>query len=137
MKAKFEKGHYGPYSHDLMHLLIYLNGHYIKFKSEETKPTTTVYLVEEKLPEVEAFCNAHLSSEQKERLDRILELIEGFESPYGLELLATVDFIRTKSPSLTVSEIQEQIHSWTSRKRELMKPHHIQVAFDRLTQTFS
>ena len=134
MKATFEKGHFGPYSHEIMHLLNHLNGNFVKFDQGSTKPDTTVQLNEHRLNEVEDFYKNGLSPEQKLRIKITLDLIEGFESPYGLELLATVDFIRFKSPKIEVGEIEREISEWTDRKREIMKNQHIRAAFVRLTE---
>ena len=61
-------------------------------------------------------------------------LIEGFESPYGMELLASVHWVATHSeeratdPESTI----EAIHRWTERKQRAMKPEHIRIAWQRL-----
>lgn len=90
LNLKYEKGHYGPYSHRLQHLAKYLNGYFLNFKHEAIKPDTPVYL--RNLDKVEIYNKENLTSKQNNRLTEIQNLIEGFESPYGLELLATVDF---------------------------------------------
>jgi len=134
LNLKFEKGIYGPYSHQLQHLLKYLNGWYLQFRHEQTSPGTTMKL--NHIEKVEEYCKNNLSAQQKERLGRLETLIEGFESPYGLELLATVDFIQQQTNKNKPGDIEKEISQWTNRKKELMKPYHIKVAHQRVNSFF-
>ena len=134
LNLQYEKGHYGPYSHRLQHLVKYLNGYYLNFKHEETKPSTLVYL--NNLNKVELYNQENLTSEQNKRLQDVQNLIEGFESPYGLELLATVDFIYKQKNIEHTEDIISQIGDWTKRKKKIMKPFHIKVAHQRLKEYY-
>lgn len=135
LNLQYEKGYYGPYSHRLQHLAKYLNGYFLNFKHEETKPSTPVYL--RNLDKIEAYNKENLTSEQNTRLKEVQSLIEGFESPYGLELLATVDFIYQKEKIEETDKVIEEIGNWTKRKKKLMKPFHIKVAHQRLKEYYS
>lgn len=134
LNLEYEKGHYGPYSHRLQHLAKHLNGYFLNFKHEATKPGTLVYL--RNLDKVEIYNKENLTSEQNNRLTEIQNLIEGFESPYGLELLATVDFIYQEEKIEDTNKIIEEIENWTKRKKKLMKPYHIKVAHQRLKEYY-
>lgn len=134
LNLQYEKGHYGPYSHRLQHLIKYLNGYYLNFKHEETKPSTLVYL--NNLDKVEFYNQENLTSKQKKRLQDVQNLTEGFESPYGLELLATVDFIYKQENIEDTEEIISQIGNWTKRKKKIMKPFHVKVAHQRLKEYY-
>lgn len=134
LNLQYEKGYYGPYSHRLQHLIKYLNGYFLNFRHEATKPSTPVYL--KHLDKVEAYNKKNLSTEQQDRLSELQNLIEGFESPYGLELLATADFIYQQKQVKDTEELIKQIGNWTRRKKELMKPFHIQVASQRLQEYY-
>jgi len=115
LNLTFDKGFYGPYSHQLQHLLEYLNGHYLSFEHEGTSPDIVIQLKE--TDEVLLYAEKHLTKEQNERLNRLQTLIEGFESPYGLELLATIDFIREKDNHPDLHVIEKEIGLWTKRKK--------------------
>ncbi|MEA3448983.1 MAG: macro domain-containing protein [Bacteroidota bacterium] len=131
LNLEYDKGYYGPYSHRLQHLLKYLNGWYLNFKNEQTKPGTIVDL--NYTAQVEKYTYNELSADQKNRLENLQQLTEGFESPYGLELLATVDFIYLNTGLSDKTQILQEIEKWTNRKKELMKPFHIETAFARLS----
>lgn len=128
MNLKFEKGTYGPYAHQLFHLLKYLNGCFIWFKEEDNRPGATINIDKTKYKLVEDYINNSISDDQKARLKKVLKAIEGFESPFGLELLATVDFVIQNTQTSQYGIILKDIYNWTSRKRNIMKPYHIEVA---------
>lgn len=134
LNLQYEKGHYGPYSNRLHHLLKYLNGYYLNFKHEETKPSSTVSI--NHFDKISSYAQKELNEDQLDRLKKIRELIEGFESPYGLELLATVDYIFQNEDIKNTDEIISKIGEWTKRKKEIMKPFHIQAANDRLKKYY-
>jgi O-acetyl-ADP-ribose deacetylase (regulator of RNase III)/uncharacterized protein YwgA len=128
LNLEFEKGTYGPYAHRLFHLLKYLNGYFIRFREEENTPGTIITIEAGRYPLVEDYIADELSEEKKERLQKVLKAIEGFESPFGLELLATVDFIVQQTRASDYETIMKDISNWTSRKKEIMKPYHVAVA---------
>jgi hypothetical protein len=117
-------------------LLKYLNGYFLKFKADENKPGTVIQIQEFRLEVVKDYFDKNVTELQKARIDKLLALIEGFESPYGLELLATTDFVMQKTNTNDINQIKNEIYNWTNRKRNLMKPSHIEVALERLKQIF-
>ncbi|MEE9257314.1 MAG: Appr-1-p processing protein, partial [bacterium] len=84
--------------------------------------------------EAATFLNKNL--ETKEALVRVSALIEGFETPYGLELLATVYWIAQEKPE-TKEDVQfaiEGVHGWSAYKKKSFKPAHIKAAWRRLKE---
>lgn len=128
LNLEFEKGTYGPYAHRLYHLLRYLNGYFIRFNWEENNPGTSITIDNSKYSLVEEYVERDIDDARKERLEKVIKAIEGFESPYGLELLATVDFIIQQTHTTSYEDIINDISNWTTRKKEIMKPYHIEVA---------
>src|SRR5271170_3582595 len=93
LRLRFEKSTYGPYADNLRHLLHRFEGHFtLGFGDGRNKPDTQIELLPQSAEEADEFLNrnAEQSRESLQRLKRVAELIEGFESPYGMELLATV-----------------------------------------------
>jgi O-acetyl-ADP-ribose deacetylase (regulator of RNase III) len=130
----YQKGIYGPYAHNLTHLLKKINNTYIQYDENKTAPMTPIQMIEAKYDEIETFFKFRLSEDQHNKISRLVEFIEGFESPYGLELLATIDFIYTQTQKDTIEEIESEIGNWTDRKREIMKSKHIEIAIERLRE---
>ncbi len=132
LHLKFEKGTYGPYSHNLHHFLSFLNGSYLIFNSENNSPDTLIEIIQDMIPDIEEFAGNKLSDVQMKRLNDSINLIDGFQTPFSLEVLATVDFILQYNKDFTQEDILKNIRNWTKRKRQLMKPYHIEVAYNRL-----
>ena len=64
----------------------------------------------------------------------VASLIEGWENPYGLELLATVHWALTKTrPKLqTSADVCSYVAKWTPRKAKLFKQAQVDRAIDHL-----
>jgi len=64
-----------------------------------------------------------------QRVDRIARLIDGSETPYGMELLGTAHWaVSEEGVGSDLARIIERVQSWNARKREVMKPEHISAA---------
>ena len=74
------------------------------------------------------------NADEKARIDRIASLMDGFETPYGMELLASVhwvvahDHISADKADTVIASIKE----WDDRKARTFKDKHIGIALDRL-----
>jgi O-acetyl-ADP-ribose deacetylase (regulator of RNase III) len=133
LKLHFEKGIYGPYSGKVRHLLYVLNGYYLKgYEQKDRKPFEPLEIVVEKASEVKGYIQASLSREEQARLKEVADFIEGFESPYGLELLATVDFLINEMQSFDTKLIGEKL--WSERKKNMFPAKHIELAVSHLQQ---
>jgi len=133
LNLRFEKGYYGPYASNLNKVLEALSPNFISYTGELNKPATVINLVQERKAETEKVIEG-LQPEQKERLSLLSKMIEGFESTFGLELLATVAFALEECPSCSKQEIINNIQTWTERKKELFTPHLISVSYDRVKE---
>jgi O-acetyl-ADP-ribose deacetylase (regulator of RNase III) len=134
LRLRFTKGRYGPYSDNLRHVLAELEGHYISgfgdgsARVAEAEPLKVLNADD---PVIEQELLAH--PETKERIDRVLKLADGYESPYGMELLATVHWVNHHSDvGCDVQRTADAIGQWSERKQRLFTPHHIEKAMASL-----
>ena len=127
----FEKHTYGPYAAELRHVLTKMDGAYLHGVGDGTK-TSEITIVDTALQDAEAFLASQKDGETALRVEKIARLIDGFDTPYGMELLATVHWIAAEKPTAGVDEIVKAVQAWNDRKREIMKPSHIKAAYDRL-----
>jgi O-acetyl-ADP-ribose deacetylase (regulator of RNase III) len=138
LRLNYATGHYGPYAENVNHVLRTIEGHYIRGFGDRSRPVSEAAPIE-LLPgaaeEAEAFLRT--SPETLQRFHRVIKLIDGFESPYGLELLATVHWVAThedraarKDADLAVRLVQ----SWSGRKERLFTERHIKIAWERLNE---
>lgn len=131
MKLEFVKGTYGPYSGKVRHVLYAMNGFYLKgYEQKDAGPFEALELVTSKKKDVATYLSTNASASEKERLEKVASLIEGFESAYGLELLATVDFLMVEERT----KDEEALHKllWSQRKTNLFSKEHIQLAVSHL-----
>jgi O-acetyl-ADP-ribose deacetylase (regulator of RNase III) len=132
--VEFVKHHYGPYADVLRHVLERMDGHFITgYGDGRNQPDTPIRLLPEAAEEAERFLRDHPAT--RERFERVAELIEGFETPFGMELLATVHWVATREdgandPESALSAVQ----AWNTRKANLMRLEHVRAAWERLKQ---
>lgn len=62
------------------------------------------------------------------RLARVADLVEGFETPFGLELLSTVHWVVTRDGAADVDQAVERTYAWNERKARF-SPRQIALAF--------
>jgi O-acetyl-ADP-ribose deacetylase (regulator of RNase III) len=120
LKLQFAKGPYGPYAENLRHILHDIEGYYISgYGAGGDQPNKVLKLV----PGAVEDARRVLSEQPKtrERFERVIQLVEGFESPYGLELLATVHWIATREHPATVDELVQLFHAWADRKQRFTR----------------
>jgi len=68
----------------------------------------------------------------REGYERLARLIDGFETPYGLELLATTHWVATGEQAAGPDEAASLIRAWSARKQQLFTVRHVTKAWDRL-----
>jgi len=117
LRLRYVKAPYGPYAENLRHVLHAVEGHLISgYANGGDAPNKPLTLVPGAVEEAEQYLDAH--SATNERLNRTTSLVEGFETPYGLELLSTVHWVVTKESAQDLSRISELVHNWNPRKRQ-------------------
>ena len=134
LRLNYEAGRYGPYAHNLNKVLELLEGHFIRGYGDTQKPDVEIELLEGAIKEADAFLTN--KEESNKRLARVGRLVEGFETPYGMELLSSVHWVAVKHdpPAMNRSSAIESVHLWNERKRKMFKPDHIGIAWDRLVE---
>ncbi len=132
LKLRYQKGTYGPYAENLRHVLSHIEGYFITgYGDAEDRPDKQIELRPEASQRAEAFLRKH--RETRTRLDRVGDLIGGFETPFGMELLATVHWVATQEGASNADEAVAKTYAWNSRKR-MFKEKHIRIAWDVLNQ---
>lgn len=138
LRLNYDAGHYGPYAPNLNKVLEAMEGHFVRGYGDSQKPNEQIELMAGAIEEANAFLERDETS--KQRLTRVAELIEGFETPYGMELLATVHWVAHRSApgSTGVATNAEQavtrVHAWNPRKASVFQPKHVRVAWLTLAE---
>ncbi|MDD4952907.1 MAG: Appr-1-p processing protein, partial [Desulfovibrionaceae bacterium] len=134
LRLHFVKGHYGPYADNLRHVLNLLDRHYIiGWGDAPNSPLTPLRILPEALQAAEAWLADH--PDTMARFQRVVSLSEGFESPYGMELLGTVHWVAVKEidpAQLGVDAVLAVVQAWTDRKSRMFSRQHVEVALDQI-----
>jgi O-acetyl-ADP-ribose deacetylase (regulator of RNase III) len=131
LRLKFVKQRYGPYADAARHAVERLEGHYLTGFGDGTGDAS-VSLLPDASQEAEAFLSDH--PETLERYERVAQLIDGFETPYGLELLATTHWVAVHEDAEDPGAAAELVREWSQRKGRLFTDEHVAVAWRRLDE---
>lgn len=131
LRLRFVKGKFGPYADNLNHVLQRIDGHFIRGFGDRSRDAE-IHLMRNAAEEAEVFLKDDESA--YEHLELVREIIHGFETPYGLELLSTVHWVANTNPEIKddVQKIVEEVHNWNERKRKIFREKHIRKAWEHL-----
>ena len=143
LRLKFGANRYGPYSDRLRHLLDGLDGSYLhcERRLSDARPTDLIWFDEARRDQVNQYMTKGDGKPYREALERTARLVDGFESPLGLELLATVDWlIARQDVAPSIEAIKDGLRRWpggtqaASRKQRLFDDRLIDLALRRLAR---
>ncbi|MEQ1566111.1 MAG: macro domain-containing protein [Myxococcota bacterium] len=131
LRLNYARQVYGPYADELYHLLHRLEGHFLHGLVDR-RPEAVLQVEHEAVEEASRFLDQE--HDVQPRFQRVARLIEGFETPYGMELLATVHWVAKEEPAArTDPEVAlRAVQAWSARKRSQMRPSHVRTAWQRL-----
>jgi len=130
LRLTYRKAPYGPYSENLRHVLSHIEGHFISgYGDAGDDPDKQIELKPTAAETAEGFLHTHPATQS--RFERVVDLIEGFETSFGMELLATVHWVGTREGAKTADEAVAKTYEWNDRKR-MFKEQHIRIAWDVL-----
>lgn len=131
LRLKYVQAPYGPYAENLRHVLRAIEGHLVAgYADGGDAPDKPLSLVPGAVEDAAAFLDEHAAT--RARFDRVGSLVEGFETPFGLELLATVHWIaRHGDPVSSMDDVVARTYAWNARKRQFT-PRQIGIAVNML-----
>jgi O-acetyl-ADP-ribose deacetylase (regulator of RNase III) len=132
LRLQFNKGLYGPYAENLRHVLRDVEGHLVSgYADGGDAPDKQLAVVPGAVSDAEMFLQDDAAT--RERFDRVADLVEGFETPFGLELLATVHWVATHEGATTADQARDRTYAWNNRKNQFSH-RQIGLAFDVLAK---
>ncbi len=132
LKLKFVKHYYGPYAENLRHVLNHIEGHMISgYADGGDTPHKQLSLVTHAVTDAENLLQK--SEATLEKFERVSTLVDGFESPSGLELLATVHWLAKHEGVESPPSIVKRTHEWNDGKKRF-SPRQIELAFQHLSK---
>jgi hypothetical protein len=142
LDLRFVANRYGPYADQLRHLLDGLDGSYLHGEKPlaVAGPLDSIWFEPSKKAEFEGFLASDAASRSLPALESTARIIDGFESPLGMELLATVDWLlHEERRAPTVATIREGLRTWpggraaAARKLRIFDDRILGLALERLT----
>lgn len=127
LKLQFAKAPYGPFAENLRHVLQNVEGHYVSgYFDGGDSPSKPLQLVPGAIEDAgRALAN---DTESRKRFDAVADLVEGFESPFGLELLSSVHWVMTREGARTSQQAIEKVYAWNERKARFT-PEQLELAY--------
>ncbi len=132
LRLKYKQGFYGPYAENLRHVLQAIEGHLlVGYADGGDAPDKELEILPGAIEMASRFLEGY--PDTGARLDRVSQLVEGFESSFGLELLSTVHWVRAHSQVTAISDLVRLTYEWGERKKQFT-PRQIELANTILSQ---
>jgi O-acetyl-ADP-ribose deacetylase (regulator of RNase III) len=132
LQLQFTKGPFGPYAENLRHVLNAIEGHLVSgYADGGDAPDKQIKLVPGAIEDATTFLQS--KADTQAHFERVSDLVEGFESPFGLELLATVHWIASEEQVETLDDVIAHTYAWNDRKKQFSR-RQISVAVDTLSR---
>jgi O-acetyl-ADP-ribose deacetylase (regulator of RNase III) len=144
LNLQFEAHVYGPYADRLRHLLDNMDGSYLRSdkRISDSEPLDVIWFDDSKKEYLQAYLKGDEVKPYIKALQETSALIDGFESPFGMELLSTVDWLICKqNVAPTLDAIKQGIRDWPAsahsaqRKAGLFDDRSIEIALERLSSS--
>ena len=132
LKLKYTKGLYGPYAENLRHVLHQIEGHFISgYADGGDQPDKELELVPGAAEDAREVLGR--SPRTRQHFDNVTDLVKGFESSFGLELLSTVHWVSVHDTPGSTADLIALTYEWNARKQRF-SPRQIELAASVLTE---
>jgi O-acetyl-ADP-ribose deacetylase (regulator of RNase III) len=130
LRLRYARAPNGPFAENLGNVLAQVEGHLVSgYRDGGDAPDKQLTLVPGAVDDAMAFLEDE--SATRANFDRVTALVEGFETPFGLELLSTVHWVAKEAPGIAPEEVVKRVHAWGERKRRF-SPRQIRLALQAL-----
>ena len=133
LRLQYEAKEFGPYATNLRQVMIRLESHYTQgYGDGNDSPTKAIELLPGAVDEAQHFLREDVAIRQ--RMERVTDLIEGYEDPVGLELLSSVHWVMSNNPEakLSADTAAQAVHKWNARKQRTFKTEQLTRAWKHL-----
>ncbi len=133
LRLKYVAHNRGPYAENLRHVLNKIEGHFISgYGDGGDAPDKALELIPGALEDAQQFIQDQ--PEVGERIERVRKLVEGYETQYALELLASVHWLAKTNQTIDLDEIVAKLADWSPRKAGLYGERQVSIALNTLIQ---
>jgi hypothetical protein len=101
----------------MRHVLTAIDGYFLSGYGEGGEdPSKELSVVPGAAEDADAFLSDH--PDVQSRFSRVADLVEGFETPFGLELLSTVHWVMTHDSARSPKDVGPAVYAWGDRKKQ-------------------
>lgn len=130
LRLNYQKALFGPYADNLRHVMNAIEGHLISgYEDGGDAPDKQIKLIPGAADDARVFLSDKVTT--WENFTKVAMLIDGFETPFGLELLSTVHWVVKNEGANGLDDTVKKIYNWNERKKQFSKKQ-IQIALDVL-----
>ena len=130
LRLKYKKAQFGPYADNLRHVLNTIEGHFISgYEDGGDAPTKQLKLIPKAVEDAKNYLTNKKNT--NENFVKVAKLVDGFETPFGLELLSTVHWVVKNENASNLEEVISKIYNWNERKKQFSEKQ-IKIALDVL-----
>jgi O-acetyl-ADP-ribose deacetylase (regulator of RNase III) len=117
LRLRYTQAPRGPYAENLRHVLHAIEGHFVAgYANGGDVPDKELTLVPGAVADAERFLADHPAT--LARFQQVADLVEGFETPFGLELLSTVHWTAKHLNQISSEQVTPGVYAWGERKRQ-------------------
>jgi hypothetical protein len=130
LRLRYVQAPYGPYAENLRHVLREIEGYFLSgYADGGDAPEKELALVPGAVEDAQRFLADH--PDTRSRFERVAGLVDGFETPFGLELLSTVHWTLKHGGARAGDDLVSGVYAWGERKRQF-SPKQIRLAHEVL-----
>lgn len=130
LRLRYVKAPFGPYADNLRHVLARIEGHFVSgYADGGDAPDKQLAIVPGATHDASVFLDDHPRT--RERFERVATLVSGFETPFGMELLASVHWLAAHEGVGSSQEAASALHAWSPTKSKFSS-NHVEVAWQAL-----
>lgn len=132
LSLEFKADRFGPYAPRLTHLLNSLDGSYLHCEKRlgDAGPLDTIWFDSEKRSKILAYLTTEEVKPLRPALNATIKFIDGYQSPLGMELLATVDWLIKNGCEPKLPAIKTALAKWPGGKKAAQRK--LRIFDDRL-----
>jgi len=137
LRLRYQKAHYGPYADNLQKVLQAVEGHFLTGYGDGSLPVASAEPIAPLAgAPVQAADFLVDHPDTLARSQQVLDLADGYESAYAMELLSTVHWVATHEPEPATNPdvAASAVAAWNPRKATLFTPAHVRAAWDHLAE---
>lgn len=131
LRLRYVKAIHGPYAENMSHVLNAVEGHLLSgYADGGDAPDKQINIVPGAVQDATTFLSK--SPDTSKRIDSVAKLVNGFETPFGMELLTTVCWVAREEKASTLPEIISHAYTWGAQKQKFSQ-RQIELTAERLS----